>query len=110
MHLIQQILGAVPKSCDTLRIGTGVCDILCGFGSYHLTSDSKGAKTTRPRHISKTLMLTKKTVSNPGDTGNALRGNSYYKKGKYIYNCFFNRFLYVFDCFSKYIYSEKYQL
>ena len=110
MHLIQQILGAVPKPCDTLRIGTGVCNILRRFGSYHLTSDSKGAKTTRPQHISKTLMLTKKTVSNPEDTGNALRGNSYYKKGKYIYKGIYKRFLYVFDCFSRYKLLEKYQL
>ena len=110
MHLIQTILGVCAGIVDSSEIGTGVCDILWRFGSYHLTSDSKGAKTTRPQHISKTLMLTKKTVSNPEDTGNALRGNSYYKKGKYIYKGIYKRFLYVFDCFSRYKLLEKYQL
>ena len=44
------------------------------------------------------------------DTRELLRGISYYKKQKHIYKRFFNRFLCVFDCFGKYIYSEKYQL
>lgn len=41
-------------------------------------------------------------VSNPEDTTNTLRGISYYKKRRYIYNCIYKRFLSLFGRFYKY--------
>jgi len=75
-----------------------------------LTLVARGAKTTRPEHISKGNNMLKTLLSNPEDTPHTLRGISHYKKQKHIYKRFFNRFLCVFDCFSRYKLLEKYQL
>ena len=104
-----------------------LCEFLWRFGGLCLTLVARCAKTTRPEHIYK-IINTQSTAhlnktrrplehktghlqglkgSNmlqryPQDTRELLRGISYYKKRRYIYNCFFNRFLSLFGRFYEY--------